>query len=68
MKASTGPVPPMMVRGCAEVSAYNTPDAAVETSISMHPIEFPVTSAYKPPKPIAGARQAKNMNIVAAMD
>ena len=65
--ANTGPVEPIIVIGCAEKSAYKTPHTAVEETISIVPIAPLVARAKRPPKPTAGAKHAKNRNIVAAI-
>lgn len=64
--ARTGPVDPMIVNGCADNNAYKTPHAAVEETISIVPIAPLVATAKRPPKPTAGAKQAKKRNMVAA--
>lgn len=65
-KASTGPVDPIMVRGCAAKAAYRHPQSAVEDTISTVPIAPDVAKPKALPKPIAGARQAKKRNMVVA--
>jgi len=65
-KANTGPVEPMIVKGCALVSAYMNPQAAVELTISMVPMAPSVATANSPPKPTAGAKHAKNRKQMAA--
>jgi hypothetical protein len=42
------------------------PHAAVDDTISIVPIAPPVATANKPPKPTAGAKQAKKRKSVAA--
>jgi len=56
----------MIVSGWAEKMAYRTPQIAVLDTISAVPMALFVATAKRPPKPTAGARQAKNRNRVAA--
>mmetsp|Transcript_14605 Transcript_14605/g.33777 ORF Transcript_14605/g.33777 Transcript_14605/m.33777 type:complete len:208 (+) Transcript_14605:1960-2583(+) len=65
-KASTGPVEPIMVSGCAENREYINPLAAVELTISMVPIALFVAASKSAPNATAGARHAKKRNMVAA--
>ena len=64
--ARTGPVDPIIVKGCAEKREYINPQIAVELIISIAPMAPSVATANKPPNPTAGARQAKNKKRMAA--
>lgn len=64
--ARTGPVDPMIVSGWAAVSAYMIPQKAVDDTISIVPMAPFVAIPNRLPNPMAGARQAKKRNNVAA--
>ena len=55
-----------MVMGWAANRAYTIPQTAVLLTISTVPMAPLVATSNRPPKPIAGAKQAKNRNMVAA--
>ena len=60
MKASKGPVVPIIVIGWPENKEYKIPPNAVAPTVSTVPIAPPVAVANKPPNATAGAKQAKN--------